>query len=233
MSRSRTPGCCVGVSIDGKTVFRYSCGYSDLDNGVLMTGEEYFNIYSCSKITTSVAGMQLLESGKIKLEDDLYNYIPEFSEMCIKNGNGDVVKAKNKIKVSDLFCMSAGFDYNFANDSVKKLSEKTKNRYTTAQFARVMAKEPLSFEPGTHWQYSLCHDILAGLISIVSGQDFGKYVFENIFEPLGMQKSVYHHTEEIERKMATQYKFVTDDQNEKKLRPCHIANKSFVKHGIF
>ena len=70
------------------------------------------------------------------------------------------------------------------------------------------------FEPGTRWRYSLCHDVLGGLVSIVSGKKFRDYVQENIFDPLGMDRSCYHMTPEIDSKMAQQYVFVPDDHQD-------------------
>ncbi|MBQ8551667.1 MAG: beta-lactamase family protein [Clostridia bacterium] len=211
MAANRTPGCAVAVMLDGKLVYKYAAGVSDLDAKAPMTGEEYFNIYSCSKVTTVTAGAQLVEKGILDLNDPLYDYIPEYRQMYVKTKDGDIIKAKNPIKVGDLFSMTAGFNYNWNAPSIKKLREEKNNLHTTADFVRALANEPLDFEPGTHWRYSLCHDALGGLISIVTGKPFGEYVKENIFDPLGMTESVYHHTPEVEARMASQYKFVTDD----------------------
>jgi len=56
---------------------------------------------------------------------------------------------------------------------------------------RYLAKEPLLFEPGDRWQYSLCHDVLAALVEVLSGVTFGEYVKKNIFDPLGMNNSTF------------------------------------------
>ena len=53
---------------------------------------------------------------------------------------------------------------------------------------KYLAKEPLLFEPGERWEYSLCHDVLAALVEVVSGIRFGEFVKENIFIPLKMEK---------------------------------------------
>ncbi|MBO4355224.1 MAG: serine hydrolase, partial [Clostridia bacterium] len=61
--------------------------------------------------------------------------------------------------------------------------------------------------PGAHYQYSLCHDVLARLIEVVSGQRFSEYVQEHIFDPIGMKNSFYHLTEKTLPRMAKQYRF--------------------------
>ena len=82
MSRERTPGNAIMVYLGGKCVYRYACGYAELESKTPLTGEEFFNLYSCSKITTVTAGLQLLEKGRFLLTDPLYEYIPESGNVC-------------------------------------------------------------------------------------------------------------------------------------------------------
>lgn len=208
MAAERSPGNVVAVYKDGRSVFRYASGYADLESKTPMTGEEMFNIYSCSKITTVTAGMQLLERGRFLLSDPLYEYIPEFRHMHVKNSAGYKKRAVNPITIGHLFTMTAGFNYNTKVPAFDKARQLTEGRMDTVEVIKCLAEEPLDFEPGTHWQYSLCHDVLAGLISVVSGQKFRDYVRQNIFEPLEMKSSVYHHTAETRSRTASQYTFV-------------------------
>ena len=232
VSTGRTPGCAVAVYKDGKPVYTYAAGVSDIESGERMTGEEYFNIYSCSKITTVTAGAQLIEKGIINLNDPLYEYIPEYREMTVKTPEGPVA-AKNPIKVGDLFTMTTGFNYDFNAPSLARLYEETGRSYTTADLARAMAGEPLSFEPGTKWQYSMSHDCLGGLISIVTGMPFSEYVKRNIFDPLNMTETVYHTTPEIEARTASQYTFVANDPEQQKLSMVEAQIRGNAKEGYF
>jgi len=208
MAAERTPGNAVEVYLDGKQVFRYFTGYSDLASQTPLTGDEMYNIYSCSKVTTVTAATQLLERGKILLTEPLYEYIPEYRDMYIKQKDGNLARAQNPITIGDLFSMTAGFTYNFNTEGFRKARELTGGKMDTVITAKCIAMDPLQFEPGTHWAYSLCHDVLAALVSLVSGQKFRDYVKENIFDPLDMKESVYHHTEETLKRTATQYSFV-------------------------
>ena len=205
MAAERTPGNAIEVYLKGKKVFEYHTGYCDLENKIPLNGEEMYNIYSCSKVTTVTAGTQLLERGKILLSDPLYDYIPEFKEMYVKTPEGDLKKAETPIKVGDLFSMTAGFSYNLKSEGFQKAAEVTGGKMDTVETIRCVAADPLCFEPGTHWQYSICHDVLAALISVVSGQKFRDYVKKNIFDPLDMTESVYHHTPETLKRTAQQY----------------------------
>lgn len=209
MAANRSPGNAIEVYLEGKKVFQYAAGYSDLENQIPLTGNEMFNIYSCSKLTTVTAGTQLLEQGKILLTDPLYDYIPEYRTMYIKQPDGNLKKAENVITIGDLFSMTAGFIYNFKTEGFQKAKEVTKGKMDTVETIRCAAMDPLYFEPGTHWRYSICHDVLAAVISVVSGKKFRDYVTENIFVPLDMKESVYHHTPETLKRTATQYSFVS------------------------
>ena len=213
MAEERSPGNAVEVRIGNESVFKYAAGYSDLETKKELTGEEYFNIYSCSKITTMTAAMQLLEKGKFLVTDPLYDYIPEYKTMYVDDGEGNIREAKSPITIGNLFSMTAGFTYNFKTDAVEKVRKLTDGKMNTDVFARCKAEDPLIFDPGEKWRYSVCHDVLAGLISIIEGKPFRQYVKENIFEPLGMEKAVYHATDEIKSQMASQYKFVPEGEN--------------------
>ncbi len=212
MSRERTPGNAIEVYFQGKCVYKYASGYADLEAGIPLTGEEYFNFYSCSKITTVVAGLQLLERGRFLLTDPLWEYIPEFREMTVRTEGGELVRARNPITVRDLFTMSAGFTYDMDTPGFRAARELTGGSMDTAQTVRCIARDPLAFEPGTRWGYSIAHDVLAGLVSVVEGKTFRSYVAENIFEPLGINHCFYHQTPEIQAQMARQYSFVPEGE---------------------
>jgi len=207
MSRERTPGNAIMVYLGGKCVYRYACGYAELESKTPLTGEEFFNLYSCSKITTVTAGLQLLEKGRFLLTDPLYEYIPEFREMYVKTPGGELVRAKNPITIRDLFCMSAGFSYDLNSPGFQKARALTGGTMDTASVVRCIADDPLHYVPGTRWVYSIAHDVLAGLVSIIEGKKFRDYVKEAIFDPLGIENCVYHHTPRVRERMAAQYRY--------------------------
>lgn len=208
LSSEYNPGNAIEVYLGGELVYRYASGYSDLEKKKVMTGEELFNIYSCTKIATVTAAMQLVEKGVLHLDDPLYAYIPEFRDMYVADSNGDLTKARNPISIDHLFTMTAGFNYDLTAPGFKKAREITDGAMDTVDTMRCIANQPLDFEPGTHWQYSICHDVLAAVVSVISGRKFREYVKENIFDPLRMEQSTFHHTEETLAQTATQYTYV-------------------------
>ena len=200
------PGNSISVCMNNQEIFRYTSGYSNIEEKIPMAENLGFNIYSCSKVATVTAALQLYEKGFFLLNDPIYDFIPEYGKMYIKNSRGDLVKAKNPITMRHLFTMTAGLDYNLNSDSIQiKAKKLTDGKMDTLTVARCIADEPLSFEPGTRWQYSLCHDVLAAVVEAISGKKFRDYVKENIFDPLGMKDS-YYHNDNMTDKLCEQYR---------------------------
>lgn len=157
------PGNTLIVNLGGKQVFNYTYGLSDVASKKVMTGDEHFYLYSCSKITTVVAALMLLERGEFLLSDPLCEYMPEFSDMHIKRADGEIVKAKQQITIKNLFNMTAGLTYDTDTPAFLKAKERTKGKMDTKTVIKCLSEEPLAFEPGEQFLYSLCHDVLARL----------------------------------------------------------------------
>lgn len=206
----------------GEEIYRYSGGFA------LQPNCKYYNLYSVSKVLTCAAALQLLEKGKYLLNEPLYEYMPEFKEMYVKKefqlsdegrltSEGqkrdntkktfEIVPSKKPILVKDLFTMSAGFDYDLGAEEIKKLVEETNGRFPTRMIAKALSQRPLSFEPGEHWQYSLCHDVLAAFVEVVSGKKFSDYLKDNIFDPLDMNDTTLKVTDGILKEMFPQFMY--------------------------
>ena len=200
------PGFDLIVYKDGQCILRHMGGYADLENKIPIQGKEKYHIYSCSKLFTCVAAMQLWEKSMFSLEDDLADYLPAFREMTVKTETG-IEKAKNPIKIHHLFGMTAGLNYDMQTPDLKEYYEACDYCCPTVEVVNVIAKTPLEFEPGTGWHYSLCHDVLAALVEVLSGQKFECYVKEHIFDPLGMENSDFLHPVEDWEGFARQYHY--------------------------
>jgi len=200
------PGFDLIVYKDGQCVLRYMGGYADPEGKIPMRGKEKYHIYSCSKLFTCVAAMQLWEKGLFSLEDNLADYLSAFREMTVKTGNG-IEKAKNPIKIHHLFEMTAGLNYDMQTPALKEYYEACDYRCPTVEMVNEIAKTPLEFEPGTGWRYSLCHDVLAALVEVLSGERFENYVKKHIFDPLGMENSDFLHPMEDWSGFARQFRY--------------------------
>lgn len=200
------PGFDLAVFHNGACVLRYRNGYSDLENKVKMNGRERYNIYSCSKVIACTAAMQLWERGLFSLDDPLSDYMPEFVEMTVQTEDG-IKTAEHPILIRHLFEMTAGFSYHCQSPQLKKAYAETDGMCPTRETMKYLAKEPLLFEPGDRWEYSLCHDVLAAFVEVVSGIPFYDYVRKNIFDPLGMDDSTFMLPDEELPTIAPQYRF--------------------------
>ncbi len=200
----RIPGNVVSVCINNKEIFSYQSGYENIEKKIPMTNDKLFNIFSCSKLVTVVAALQLYERGYYLLDDPLSEYIPEFRRMYVKDK--DVTPAKNPITLRHLFTMTSGINYDTSSPAIQEAQKLTNGKMDTLTVVKCIASEPLSFEPGTNWLYGLNHDILAAVVEIVSNKRFCDYVKENIFEPLEMNNS-YYHNEEVEDRVAQLYRY--------------------------
>ena len=192
-------------------VFRYQSGYDNKRLGTPVKPDALYNMYSVTKVYTSIAATQLVERGEICITDPLYAYFPEYRHMGVKvkrdDGSFDIVEAKNPILIKHLLSMTAGLNYNLESESIKAVKASTQGRCPTLDIVRALSNENLEFEPGEDYCYSLCLDVIGGVVELVSGMKFSEYLNENIFNPLGMKNTSFGFTEEKHSKMATQYKY--------------------------
>lgn len=209
----------------GSCVYRHLTGYADLEAHTPMQPGLLFRQYSATKPITCVATLQLYEQGRFQLSDPLYAYIPEYRHMYIRDGDG-VRPAARPIAIRDLLSMCAGLDYNIRSQAIVSVKKETNDTVPTLALIRALAREPLSFEPGSRWQYSLCHDVLGGLIEVLSGQNMGAYCKTHIFEPLGMQTATFLPDAQTEAAMAPLYMY-QPEQN----KAVKIANRNVFQFG--
>ncbi|HEX2945877.1 MAG TPA: serine hydrolase domain-containing protein [Clostridia bacterium] len=200
------PGCDCVVYREHKPVFRHTAGYSDHGRTKPLTSANTYWLFSASKLFTCTAIMQLTEKGRICLDDPVSKYLPEYGVLKVRDGSG-VKPAKNTLTIRHLLSMQSGLNYNLEAPSILKVLEETNRKATTREVIRSLANEPLDFEPGTHFQYSLSHDVLGAVIEVASGKRFGEYLEENIFKPLGMKNTGFELTPERKAKMSDQFTY--------------------------
>lgn len=192
---------------DHQEIFRHLAGYSELETRTPVRADAIYNIYSATKVITCVCALQLVEKGELLLEDPLYAYLPEFEHMWVRPNAFRIAPARKPILVSDLFSMTAGFDYNANAESIVKLKAETRLDFDNREFVRALSEEPLLFEPGENWNYSYCHDVLAVVIETITGMNIGAYMKQNVFDPLGMKDTGFTVPEEKIGRIAPQYEY--------------------------
>ncbi len=200
------PGCDFAVAKDGKTVYRRSAGFSNHAKSKAISPNDIYRVFSVSKVTTCVCAMRLVEQGLLRLDDPVSKYIPAFASLTVKDKEGNIVPAKNTMTIEHLFTMTGGLDYNCKADCITRAASLP--GANTLSVLSALAEQPLGFEPGTLYQYSLCHDVLAAVVEVVTGMLFSEYVRKNITEPLGMPNTGFRPTEEQRSRMVEGYRFV-------------------------
>lgn len=204
------PACEIAVTKDGETVYRQSVGFADPQKTRPASANDIYWIFSATKVITCIAAMRLVEQGKMALSDPLSKYIPEFKSMNILRRDGSTVPAENAITLENLFTMTAGMTYDFKSQPIL---EAMKNDPSTLGIVRAMAKVPLIFEPGTHYRYSLCHDVLAAVVEVVAGMKFSEYLRKYVFDPLGIKDMGFRPDDAQKARFAAMYNFKNGTAN--------------------
>ena len=207
----KVPGVDCIVFKEHEQVFRYYAGKSDLESGKNLDGSELYFIFSMTKMITCVSALQLLEKGKYLLLDPVSKYLPEFANMKVRTGDGGTAPAKREMRIRDLFTMSAGLDYELFDEAIS--SAIAAGKTSTLELVKAMSDKTLCFEPGTRYQYSLCHDVLGALIEVWSGKKLGDYMQENVFAPLGMNDTFFSLPKDEERLARMAVLYDHDNQN--------------------
>lgn len=182
----------------GKLVQFDSYGYSNMEEEKLLDERSIFRIFSMTKPIVSVALLQLYEKGKFKLQDPLYKFIPEFRNMNIYSDSG-LIQAKNPIRIIDILRHTSGFTYGRSSNTKLNQLYARANIYsatTNKEFVLKLSQLPLSFEPGTDWQYGYSTNICGYLIEVLSGKNLNTYLKDHILAPLKMNDTHFQLPEE-------------------------------------
>lgn len=221
----------------GKEIYRHSAGFQDLKTGEPIRRDALYFMYSASKLLTMVATMQLLERGKILLQEPVAKYLPEYANPMVKTmdarGNKVLVPARHTLRIWNLMTMTSGIAYHTTAPEIQACMAEHGGAPSTADIIKAFAARPLNFHPGEHWMYGFSHDVLARLVEVVAGEPFGDFVQKNIFDPIGMKNSYYHLTDDLIPRMAMQYKFDTtlNKAVEYGLKNEHIFGPKFESGG--
>lgn len=201
-----TPYSDVSIWKDHKEIYRHSSGYKDPEASVRPDGSELFFLYSSSKVMTCTAVMQLVEKGSLSLDDEVKKYLPEFADITYMK-DGKIVPCDKVMTIRHLLSMCGGLDYDLYPQAVKNIKARTDDLASTRETVAQFVKKPLQFQPGEHYSYSLCHDVLGAVIKVVSGSSFGDYMRENIWGPLGLKDTCFFPTKAQYERIVPQFRY--------------------------
>ena len=207
---------------DGKPVYQHVVGWADKEAGRKMTLDTEFRIASQSKALTSVAILQLMEEGKLTVNDHAGKWIPTFEKTTVetKNENGTgitVTAAKRPILIKDLLTHSAGISYGTEPEiadlyAAKGLGPATgygyyfsdKDEPICASIER-LGTLPFVAQPGDRFVYGYNTDILGCIVEKASGMSLDEFIRSHITGPLGMKDTYFYLPPEKRERFAAVY----------------------------
>ena len=198
------PGCDLIVNRGHEQLYRHMAGVRDAAGAEPMRGDELYRLYSCTKVFTTCAAMQLIEQGKLSLDDPVSAYLPAYAHLTVRDGDG-ARPAERVMTVRHLMSMQSGLNYDRDIDPIKRVMEETHGQATTRQIMEAKAEDPLMFEPGTDFLYSLSHDALAAVVEAASGQRFSEYLREHIWAPMELSTFTFDLAKAPMERLSMQY----------------------------
>jgi CubicO group peptidase (beta-lactamase class C family) len=217
-------GAVVAIARKGRLAYLNAQGVMDLESKQPMTPAAMFRIASMTKPVVGVGIMMLVEEGKLRLNDPVSRYIPEFRNMKVAvaqpaaGGRGAgaagpppppqfyTVPAQREITIKDLLTHVSGLGSGpMGNSEIAKVARKEGE--TLAQYIPRLGGTALEFQPGSRWTYSpgAGFETLGRVIEIVSGMPLDRYVRTRIFDPLGMKDITFWPNEAQMPRVATVY----------------------------
>jgi len=188
-------------------VYEGAFGTADAAAATPMAMDTVFWLLSMTKAFTATACMQLIEQGKVGLDDDAAKYLPELAAPQIldgftADGSPRLRPAKRTIKVRHLLTHTSGFTYSIWSDALSRYQKAT-GMPDIATCKNAAFTAPLEFEPGERWEYGISMDWVGKLVEAVTDQSLEVYFRENIFVPLGMKDSGFLIGSAQKRRVAT------------------------------
>ena len=214
--RGSAAGYTILVARHGKLVYSAAVGMQDRENGVPMSLDTRFRIFSMTKPVTSVAALMLYEEGKFQLDDPIARFLPAFENPRVFTGvdaTGKILTepAKQPITIRHLLTHTSGLGYGAGYDRSTPIAGlwgefSFYGPSSTEEKIRKLAALPLYFQPGSEWRYSYASDVLGHLVEVVSGQSLGDFLRTRLFEPLGMANTGFYLAPGDANKLAAVYR---------------------------
>jgi methyl acetate hydrolase len=195
------PGVVALVTDRKGVIYQGAFGAADVASGRALAQDALFRIASMTKPVTSTAAMQLIEQGKLALEDPVEKYLPEMAKLPVfdsfdaKTGNYHLHISSKPITVRHVLTHTSGLGYPFTSATLRDFKPRAGETYPDG---------PLLFEPGEKWWYGTSTDIVGRLVEKISGQKLEDYFRQQIFTPLGMNDTSYNVPEQKGSRLVAQ-----------------------------
>ena len=188
VERKDVPGIVALVTDRKGVIYQGTFGVADVASGRPLTPDALFRIASMTKAITSAAAMQLIEQGKLALDDPAEKYLPELAKLPVfdsfdaKTGDYRLHPTSKPMTVRHVFTHTSGLGYPFTSATLRDFKPRAGENYPVG---------PLLFEPGEKWLYGTSTDVVGRLVEKISGQKLEEYFHQHIFTPLKMNDTSY------------------------------------------
>ncbi len=215
----KVPGGSFMVVKNGKVIYEKNFGFHTSKGQTAYQSSDIYRLASMTKAVTCVATMQLVEQGKINLDDPVYKYIPSFKDQVVldefdpADSSFTTVPLEKAVTIRNLLTHTSGIVYgSFNPGKLMAVYQKfdmnvgfSHPKWTTEEWIDKLAKVPLAHQPGKQFSYGLSMDVLGRVIEVVSGQTLDKYFQQNIFTKAGMKDTHFYLPENKFDRLAPVY----------------------------
>ncbi len=190
VERKDVPGVVALVTNRERVLYQSAFGVADVATGRPLTSDALFRIASMTKPVTSVALMQLVEQGRLGLDDAAEKYLPELAGLKVfesfdpATGAYQLRPASRPATVRHFLTHTSGLAYPFTSETWRDFKPRAGETYPFGG--------PLLFDPGERWHYSTSTDVVGRLVEVVSGELLEDYFRQHILAPLGMNDTSYN-----------------------------------------
>jgi CubicO group peptidase (beta-lactamase class C family) len=215
VEQKKLPGVVAMVATADGVVYQGAFGKRDVGAGIAMAPDSIFRIASMTKPVTSVAVMQLVEQGVLKLDEPAGKYLPELAQVKVlqgfnrKSGKPILRPPATPVTIRHLLTHTSGFSYEFFNRDIAGLVAAGAIP-GASEGGDGFLRAPLVFDPGSRWEYGINTDWLGKLVEKVSGRSLDEYFRQNIFAPLGMPDTYFNVPASKEARLVTVHEHQDD-----------------------
>ncbi len=184
-------------------LYEETVGSQEIETGKPMRADTIFDIRSMTKAVTAIAVMCLVEDGKLSLEHPVTKYLPEFAEIQVAGTNGQLRPPKRPIALLDLLTHTSGMsaDRPPQIENITRVLDRS-----LKEVVEIVAKQPLTADPGAPWNYSsMGYAVLGRVVEVRSGKPYEDFVGQRILRPLDMRDSFFFPPREKEPRIAAMY----------------------------
>jgi len=198
VTQGELPGAVLMVVRNHKVVIHEPIGFRDRIEHSKMQKDSIFRIASMTKPIVSICALQLMEQGKLSLEDPVSKFLPEFENIQVgvetTNLSGEkelsLVPPNKKMTIQDLMRHTSGLTYGWVKtalvDQLYESNQVMLMDQTLEEQVKKLATLPLKHQPGTTWEYGLSTDVLGRVIEVIAEESLDHILQRYIFEPLQM-----------------------------------------------